>query len=53
MKYTIKRTTQFKKDFKLAEKQGLDISKLKEVVTLLANGEALPDEYNDHERRGN
>ena len=25
MKYTIERTSQFKKDFKLAEKQGLDM----------------------------
>lgn len=32
MKYVIERTTQFKKDFKLAERQGLDISELKKVV---------------------
>ena len=29
MKYTIERTSQFKKDFKLAEKQGLDLDELK------------------------
>lgn len=29
MKYAIERTTQFKKDFKLIEKQGLDTSKLR------------------------
>ena len=28
MKYTIERTSQFKKDFKLAEKQGLDMGEL-------------------------
>ena len=31
MKYSIERTTQFKKDFKLAEKQGLNMDELKEV----------------------
>ena len=52
MKYVIERTTQFKKDFKLAERQGLDVSELKEVVQLLANGETLPAEYRDHELKG-
>ena len=35
MKYTIERTSQFKKDFKLAEKQGLDMNELKAVVNML------------------
>ncbi len=52
MKYKIQRTTQFKKDYKLAVKRGCDIEKLKEVVTLLANGEVLPKEYLDHELKG-
>lgn len=52
MKYTIERTSQFKKDFKLAEKQGLDIEELKLVVKMLANGETLPKEYRDHELKG-
>ena len=29
MKYEIERTPTFKKDFKLAQKQGLDLNKLK------------------------
>ena len=29
MKYTIERTTQFKKDFKLAERQGLNMDEFK------------------------
>ena len=53
MKYRIERTTQFKNDFKLAEKQGLNIDELEKVITLLANGEDLPDKYKDHELRGN
>ena len=52
MKYKIERTTQFKKDFKLAEKQGLDMSELSEVVRRLADGEDLPKEYLDHELQG-
>ena len=53
MKYEIARTTQFKKDYKLAKKRGLDISLLKDVITKLANGETLPPEYHDHGLNGN
>ena len=53
MKYEIARTTQFKKDYKLAKKRGLEISLLKEVITKLANGETLPPEYHDHGLSGN
>jgi mRNA interferase YafQ len=47
-KYTIKTTTQFKKDYKLAKKRHLDLDLLKEIVTKLANGESLPEKYKDH-----
>ena len=53
MKYDIQRTSQFKKDFKAAKKRGLDVAKLKEVVTILANGESLPREYLEHPLKGN
>ena len=53
MKYEIARTAQFKKDYKLAKKRGLDLDLLKEVVTKLANGETLPPEYRDHGLNGN
>ncbi len=49
MKYEIERTTQFKKDFKLAVKRGCDIDELKKVVTILAEGEILPKKYKDHD----
>ena len=52
MKYSIQRTSQFKKDFKLAEKQGLDITELEKVVNILAGGATLPLEYRDHELKG-
>ncbi len=47
-KYTVKPTTQFKKDFKLAMKRGLKISLLEDVVAALAMGETLPDKNKDH-----
>lgn len=53
MKYEVERTPTFKKDFKLAQKQGLDLNKLKEIITLLANGEPLPPKNKDHQLKGN
>ena len=52
-KYTVKPTTQFKKDFKLAMKRGLKIELLEKVITTLAMGEALPEKYKDHALTGN
>lgn len=53
MKYEIQKTSQFKKDFKAALKRNCDIEKLQTVVTMLANGEELPEVYLDHSLRGN
>ena len=52
MKYVIERTNQFKSDFKLAIKQGLDIKKIESVIEKLANGEKLPNINRDHELKG-
>ena len=52
-KYTIKYTTQFKKDYKLAKRQNKDIQLLKDLVALLADGRSLPEKYNDHSLQGN
>lgn len=41
-------TAQFKKDYKLAIKRGLNPSKLEEVVDLLRAEEKLPPSYHDH-----
>ena len=41
-KYTVKPTTQFKKDYKLAMKRGLDIRLLEDVIATLAMGLPLP-----------
>ena len=53
MKYEVKFTTQFKKDLKLAKKQGKDTEKLFEVIEKLANGEVLDEKYRDHDLTGN
>ncbi|HTV81913.1 MAG TPA: type II toxin-antitoxin system YafQ family toxin [Acidobacteriaceae bacterium] len=42
------RGAQFRRDVKLAEKRGKDMAKLREVIVLLARGEALPPRYRDH-----
>ena len=52
MRYEIRFTNQFKKDIKLAKKQGKSIEKLFEVVDILANGEALAPKYRDHDLSG-
>ncbi len=41
---TISRTSQFKKDVKLAEKRGKDLSKLRSVLAVLIAGQPLPAE---------
>lgn len=51
-KYTIKHTSQFKKDYKLAKKRHLNVELLKDVVTKLADGEMLPEKYKDHSLSG-
>ncbi len=52
-KFTVKWTSAFKKDYKLAVKRGLDISLLKDIVELLASGSALPSSCRDHALTGN
>lgn len=52
-KYTVKPTTQFKKDFKLAMKRGLKIELLEKVIVTLAMGETLCEKYKDHALTGN
>lgn len=42
------RTTQFKRDAKLAEKRGKQMSKLKTIMTKLAKEEILDSKYRDH-----
>ncbi len=48
----IKRTTQFKKDFKKALKQNKDIELLKSVIVKLSNQKKLDKKYSDHQLSG-
>ncbi len=52
-KYTVKPTTQFKKDYKQAIKRGLDIKLLEDVIADLATGIPLPEKNRDHALSGN
>ena len=52
-KYTVKPTSHFKKDYKLAMKRGLDISLLEDIIAKLALGESLPEKNRDHALSGN
>ena len=52
-KFTVKPTTTFRRDYKLAIKRGNDIQRLDDVIELLATGQTLPDKYRDHELTGN
>ena len=52
-KYTVKVTTQFKKDYKLAIKRGLKIALLEDIVAVLAAGGTLPEKNKDHSLSGN
>ena len=53
MIYKIKFTSQFKKDLKVAKKQGKDLDKLFNIVDKLAKEEILDQKYNDHFLSGN
>ncbi|MBR5319396.1 MAG: type II toxin-antitoxin system YafQ family toxin [Peptococcaceae bacterium] len=53
MKYEIRFTNQFKKDLKLAKKQGKDLEKMYQIVEILASGEKLNLKYRDHGLTGN
>lgn len=41
-------TGQFKRDFKLAQKRGLKIAKLEDVIRRLCGEEVLPEQFKDH-----
>jgi mRNA interferase YafQ len=43
---------QFRRDVKLAQKRGKDMSKLREVILLLTGGRPLPPRFRDHPLTG-
>ncbi len=50
---SIFQTNQFKKDFKRIKKRGKDLSKLKDIVSAIANSESLEERHRDHALSGN
>lgn len=52
MKYEVKFTGQFKRDLKLARKQGKDIDRLFDVINTIAEGGKLDEKYRDHNLGG-
>ena len=48
----VKYSNEFKKDYKIAKRRGLNIKLLNEVVEMLANKEELPLKYRDHSLNG-
>lgn len=52
MKYEVKFTSQFKRDLKLAKKQGKNIDKLFDVISIIAEGKKLDQKYRDHNLGG-
>ncbi len=53
MLLNITQTTQFKRDLKKLKKQGKDLSKLLEIITLLSKEDSLPANHFDHNLTGN
>lgn len=53
MKYTLKPTTQFKRDLKKAQKQNKNLDLLNKVLQQLADGIPLPEKNRDHALIGN
>ena len=52
MKYGVRKTSRYKKSLKRMLKRGKDISKIVDVVRILATGETLPPQYRDHALSG-
>ena len=46
-------TSKFKKDYKTIIKRNLDINLLDDIIRILARGDELPPQYNDHSLSGN
>lgn len=50
--YTVRPSTRFQRDVKLANKRGYKLPLLTDVIKMLAAGETLPPKYKDHPLTG-
>lgn len=48
VKYQLRYTSDFKKNYKKIKKQGKDVEKLKIIISKLANGLELEEKYKNH-----
>ena len=53
MKYKLRATVRFKKNYKKMQKRGLEKEKLQKIVERLRSGEKLERKYRDHALKGN
>lgn len=53
MLYKIRITSRFRRDYKLMQKRGVDMTRLDEIIAKLASGEVLDEQYRDHALSGN
>ena len=49
----VRRTTQFKKEYKNSKKQGKNMTVVLNIINMLANDEPLPAKHRDHALTGN
>ena len=52
MKYSVRNTKNFRKDFERIKSQGKDLEKLQKVVVKLMDGESLDKSFRNHSLRG-
>lgn len=52
MKYTVKMSVLFRKDYKSMRKRGYNMKLLNDTIAMLAEGEALPQSNKDHALKG-
>ena len=52
LKYQIRYEKSFRKQYRLLEKRGYDVTLLDDVILTLAKGKALPPKHRDHPLRG-
>ena len=53
MRYSLRQTSAFKRDYKRAKKRGYDMGLLAEAIRILQSGEPMPEHYHDHPLSGN
>ncbi len=53
MSYTLRFTSQFRKDVRLCQRRGYDMALLQQVMDLLRTGDPMPPQYQDHPLSGN